>query len=354
MMQSCSRAGEPDGSAGAPSCAIASVPTYQFSAAEISERERLSAWREIFGRTVVSLDIDPLGDAPFHSEATVCALPGLGVLFGTTSAVALHHARALISDGDLSFMVAPQGTWTASQLGRAAQLSSGDGVLMWNAEVGAMTLPPMRFITFRVPVAAIAPLVPDFTALVARRIPRGTEALRLLARYIAGLRDGEALATPALQNLVVTHVHDLLALALGATRDAAQVASGRGLRVARLRAIKADVVESLARADLTVGDVAARHGLTPRYVQLLLEGEGTTFSEFLLAQRLTRADRMLRDPRHDHRSVATLAFEVGLRDPSYFGRAFRRRFGMTPSDARRDAAAAHRGAAAIAARGSPG
>jgi hypothetical protein len=33
-------------------------------------------------------------------------------------------------------------------------------------------------------------------------------------------------------------VHDLTALALGASRDAAEIAKGRGLRAARLNAIK--------------------------------------------------------------------------------------------------------------------
>jgi hypothetical protein len=95
-------------------------------------------------------------------------------------------------------------------------------------------------------------LVPDVAAVVARRIPCTTEALRLLAGYLDGLRDGEALATPELQNLVVTHVHDLLGLALGATRDAAQAAIGRGMRAARLQAVKADILANLGRADLSV------------------------------------------------------------------------------------------------------
>jgi AraC-like DNA-binding protein len=300
----------------------------------------LNAWRELFGRTVVNLDIDAIGDGPFDAEATACHLPGLGLLFGSTSAVDLHHTRELLKDDDLSFMIGPKGTWTASQRGRHALLASGDGVLMWNAEVGAMTLPSdMEFMTFRVPLTAITPLVPDVAAVVARRIPCTTEALRLLAGYLDGLRDGEALATPELQNLVVTHVHDLLGLALGATRDAAQAAIGRGMRAARLQAVKADILANLGRADLSVNEVAARHDLTPRYVQLLFESEGITFSEFLLVQRLMRAHRMLSDFRFGHRSITSVAFDVGIQDPSYFGRLFRRRFGLTPTDRRKQTTA---------------
>ena len=107
-------------------------------------------------------------------------------------------------------------TWTASQLGRHPVLGAGDGVLMNNAEVGAMTLPQeTRFLTFRVPVAAIAPLVPDVAAVVARRVPADCEALRLLVRYLEILQDTATLSTPQLQDVAATHVYDLLALALG-------------------------------------------------------------------------------------------------------------------------------------------
>ncbi len=37
--------------------------------------------------------------------------------------------------------------------------------------------------------------------------------------------------------------------------------------------------------------------MTPRYVQMLFDEEGTTFTDFVLRQRLARAHRMLSDPR---------------------------------------------------------
>src|SRR5262245_63722127 len=81
--------------------------------------------------------------------------------------------------------------------------------------------------------------------------------------------------------------------------------------VARLRAIKTDIVENLARSNLSIGEVAARHGLTPRYVQMLFESEGATFTEFLLDQRLAQTYRMLTDVRFAERSVTSVAFDAG-------------------------------------------
>jgi AraC-like DNA-binding protein len=119
----------------------------------------------------------------------------------------------------------------------------------------------------------------------------------------------------------------------GATRDAMEVARGCGVRAARLRAIKTDIVAHLGRGDLSADALAARHGITPRYLRMPFENEGTSFSEFVLGQRL-RAHRMLCAPLHLDRAVGSIAFECGFGDISYFYRAFRRKYGDTPSDVR--------------------
>jgi transcriptional regulator GlxA family with amidase domain len=151
------------------------------------------------------------------------------------------------------------------------------------------------------------------------------------------LQQEDALESPETRQLVVTHVHDLVALAVGATRDAAALAEGRGGRAARLQGIKADIVENLGRGDLSIDTLARRHRLHPRYIQRLFESTGTTFSEFLLGQRLARAHRMLTDPRHSERNVSAIAFECGFGDLSYFNRCFRRQFGASPSHLRAEA-----------------
>src|SRR5262249_2075529 len=97
----------------------------------------------------------------------------------------------------------PMPEWTASLLNRNPVLGPGVCCLTNNGEVGTMTLPAEPpFITFRVPAAAIAPLVPDLGAVVARRVPAESPALRLLVRYLEILQDTSALATPQLQHAV--------------------------------------------------------------------------------------------------------------------------------------------------------
>jgi AraC-like DNA-binding protein len=75
-------------------------------------------------------------------------------------------------------------------------------------------------------------------------------------------------------------------------------------------------------------------GITPRYVHLLLEETGKSFTHHVLERRLEKAAALLRDPQLRRRKIADIAAEAGFADLSYFNRAVRRRFGATPSDIR--------------------
>ena len=98
--------------------------------------------------------------------------------------------------------------------------------------------------------------------------------------------------------------------------------------------MRADVMAALGRNDLCLSEVATRSGLSPRQAQRLFEQAGTTFTEFVLEQRLLLARKLLGDPRARTRKISDIAHSSGFSDLSYFNRAFRKRFGTTPSDLR--------------------
>jgi AraC-like DNA-binding protein len=177
-------------------------------------------------------------------------------------------------------------------------------------------------------------MVGDVESKAMRRVSRESEALRLLTNYTGILRECSVLTSPELRHLATMHIYDLIAAALGTTRDGAASAEVRGIRAARLRAVKADILAHVGASDLAVDAVAQRQHVTSRYVHMLFEAEGVTFSEFILGQRLTRAHRMLADPRHRLMSISAIAFAAGFGDLSYFNRTFRRHFGATPSEVR--------------------
>jgi AraC-like DNA-binding protein len=190
-----------------------------------------------------------------------------------------------------------------------------------------------------VPLKTLAPLVANPSDAGMRVVPREARPLQLLNRYLQALDMGASIDSLELSRAVAQHICDLIALSMGAHRDAPALLQQRGVRAARLQAIKADIAARFNDFELTVNAVALRHGVTPRYIQKLFEDDGVTFSEYVLERRLAEAHRSLADPHLANRSISTIAFNAGFSDLSYFNRTYRRRFGATPTETRVQAAA---------------
>lgn len=313
----------------------------RFSSEDYAPHERLAACREIYGRTLSKREIEPSSAEPFRTEATLWRMPGLGVAKARRSAAAYRLPREFVDSDDVFVTVGLTSRYEVHQFGRGLDLKPGEASLMTAAAPACLKVPAFgRYINVRAPRHILSSFVTDLDAAYGRPIPADNPALRLLIHYIGLLEETEGLAAPDLRRQAVTHVHDLMALAIGATSEAAELAKRRGGQAALLRAIKQDIEDGLDRPDLSVATIAARHGVRPRWVQRLFEREGTTFTEYVLAQRLARAHRLLRSPRYARLKISAIALDTGFGDLSYFNRAFRRRYGVTPSDLRTAATAA--------------
>jgi AraC-like DNA-binding protein len=252
------------------------------------------------------------------------------------SPVRITRTREYAIDGnaDLIFIINQTGKATTSSRGRDVVLNEGDALLMSASDTKTFDRHSYGgSLSFRIPRSILSSMVTYVDDVVMQVIPQNTDALKLLAGYAAPLFNDIALKASEFQRTAVNHLHDLVALALGAARD---VPAGRAIPAARLRIAKSYIAENSNRRELSVGMVAAHLGLTPRNLQRLFETEGTTFSEFLLSQRLSRAHRMLTEPRLAQNPVGAIAYDAGFGDLSYFNRSFKRRFGVTPRDVRND------------------
>jgi AraC-like DNA-binding protein len=288
-------------------------------------------------RGVTWVSFKPIPNRPCGIDFTLRKLPDLGLLSGTVQGVRHEYARRESGDGDddFSFHMNLSGLSLVSGQRGETTLRDGDAMLFSYAVPRTISRPDLvDHRVIRLPRAALVPLVRNIDDAVLCRIPRGTGMLRLLKSYVDAVFDDSALATPQIRHLVVAQLCDLIAVTLGATRDATGVALGRGIRAARIRAIKDDIEAHLANGDLSPGAVAKRQGISDSYMRKLFEGEGTSFSQFVLGRRLEHARRMLTEPRWVHRSIATIAFDAGFGDLSYFNRTFKRCYGLTPSEVR--------------------
>jgi AraC-like DNA-binding protein len=309
----------------------------QLATDALHARERGGAVRSLFGRGLTWVPLRPIPGLACGADISVRLMPGLGLQSGTVWGNQHEHTHEDVEDADddFSFHVNLSGLSVVAARGGEMTLRDGDGVLLTYAETRTITRPgAVHHRIVRLPRASLAPLVRHIDDAILRPIPRGTGALNLLATYVGALIDDPAIAMPEMRQLIVAQLCDLIAVTLGATRDAAAVAERRGIGAARLRAIKADIEAHLAHGDLAPAAVARRQGISESYIRKLFEGEGTRFSEFVLGRRLVRARRLLTDRRWADRSIASIAYESGFGDLSYFNRAFKRCYGARPSDIR--------------------
>jgi AraC-like DNA-binding protein len=312
--------------------------SFCFSTADMPVRERRKAVCELRERGI--LPIEPLRNADLSVVITKHFLPGAGILSGALCG--LRHGgspRAADAGDELFLGINLAGRSIVQQCGRELTFGDGEAALL-SLEAGAFSIlrpTPAQFVGLRVPRQAITPMVPGLDGRTMRIIPAATPAMQLLTNYVRAIVDNRALGPDEMPRLVATHLHDLIALSVDAGRDSA-VAAIPSVRVARLLAIKSDILDSLDDASMTVSVIATRHRVTPRYVHKLFEADGTTFTQFVLRQRLDRVYRMLRDPLLLPRSITSIAYDAGFGDLSYFNRTFRRHYCATPSDIRSGAA----------------
>jgi AraC-like DNA-binding protein len=301
----------------------------RFSTRELPASKRLPALRELFDRSIqLEIDAEP-GQAV---EMEVHLTPGLRRARMLSSLTArVTRPAPMLSDGEdtICLMMKTGGHMALTQGRREGVPEVGDGVLLVYREPALLQFVDTTYVAVRVPFSAISTLAKNVEAAAALRIPRDSEALSLLRAYVTNLP--ERISDPQLGRLSATHIYDLISLAIGATDEGREIARQRGVRAARIEAIKAAVIQNAA---LNLDQIAAQHGISPRYIQMLFEEAGTTFSEFALERRLDAARNMLTSPRYATWSITAIALEAGFSDVSYFNRRFKRRYLMTPSDLR--------------------
>ncbi len=288
-------------------------------------------------RGVTWVSFEPMPDLACGVDFALRKLPGLGVLSGTGRGVRHVHARRDSGDrdDDFSFHINVSGLSLVTGRRGETALRNGDAMLLSYSVSRTISRPGLvDHRVIRLPRSALSPLVRSIDDAVLHRIPSGTGMLSLLSSYIDAVFNDPALAVPQMRQLIVAQLCDLVAVTLGATRDAMAIAEGRGVRAARLRAIKNDIETHLATGELSPGAVAKRQRISDSYIRKLFEGEGTSFSQFVLGRRLDRARRLLMDASWADRSITSIAYSAGFGDLSYFNRAFKRHYGATPSEVR--------------------
>lgn len=311
------------------------------STTALPAHDRLPVWREVFGQTMVRLDIEPVKGTSFHAEGELRLLPGAAFASVTATPVQVSRTQKLIAGdmADMIFVVTADVPLHIAQQGREQVLDAGDAIFLRGSERSVIrSRDRAKFTNISVPAGSLAPLLSSSDDIAMTVVKRQNDLLGLLLDYVDLVRSRQVPCSDQLGHIAAGHVRDLMAAMIDSGRDRAPADSERiGVRATRLRAIKADIGAHLCEPGLSIDAIAMRHGISSRYVRKLF-GEGReTFSDFVLSLRLERSRQLLRSPAQAICTIASIAHASGFNDLSYFNRTFRRRYGVTPSDFRNGA-----------------
>lgn len=306
---------------------------------QFDDRARLSEWRDFLHGVLGSFEVSRLPDRPFSQrlEAAQFGSALVARFAGTTDRMSTSSSFAAAMRPNFFLCLrSDPGPTSFSQRGREVIVDTATAVLCaCNDPLDFRAGDRYAFLQVAIPQGRLEDLVAGVADLVASPLDSSTPAMRHLRRYAALLNEpGGPGDEPALIAHIETTLVDLVTLALGAGRDAAEIARARGLRAARLQDTLSAIRAGFANPAFSPSDIARRLGVTPRYVQTLLQETGSSFTERVLELRLQRARAMLSDPSCHRMQIGEIAETCGFNDISYFNRCFRRRFGLTPTAAR--------------------
>ncbi|MBR9830221.1 MAG: helix-turn-helix transcriptional regulator [Oceanospirillales bacterium] len=288
---------------------------------------------------MANIDVSlPHGKVP-EIETCIRLLPGISIALIKSSPLIVNRRIRQIQDGndDFALLLNPAGraAWRSELDGVGeVECHPGAGCFSFNDRPGSIEFHGNRTYMLNICFsrALLGPLVNDLEN--ASKSPHlSRETFSYLARCATDLvrepgpKDPDLIAE-------TNQLLDLTALSVGAPRDIAITARHRGLKQARLRAVKADLRITALHGDISLAWLAKRHGVSPGYIRAMFEQEGRSLTDYVLGLRLDRVHQCLRSPAYAHKKVADIVYGAGFNNPSWFYRAFKRRFGLTPGDVR--------------------
>jgi AraC family transcriptional regulator, positive regulator of tynA and feaB len=305
--------------------------------AGVSAREKFVYWHDAIARNLLDLDFGLVDETPFEATFSAASVDALSISTVKASAHKVSRTKASIarSASDhilLNFVLA--GRLVAEQDGRIAIIKVGEAVACDARRTYSLRFDgPIELVNVRLPRQSLAHAVAGLQRVTAVNLNSSGPLCPLAFTYLNGLIDRAALLSETTAPKISNSFIELIA---GLLIDAAQCSPAplsdyRNLSLIRIK----DFVErNLGDFDLDPTMVASALKLSPRYMNQLLEPEGTSLSRYIWRRRLESAAADLRNSALNGFSISSIALNNGFSDLSHFSKAFRDRFEHSPSEYR--------------------
>ncbi|MGV9407882.1 helix-turn-helix domain-containing protein [Streptomyces sp. NPDC003667] len=307
-----------------------------YDSSDYSACDALDAWAATTADAVMPTLFRLVGTDTFHGCLQTSALGAVQVSVMAYHSFHCVRTAKLIRRADpecfqLAFM--RSGRHVLEQSGNRTALRAGE-MAVFDSSRPFETWADGESLLVQVPHTLLGLPVSRVHSLVSRPLPAAAGMGRLLGDFLVGVeREGTArteqdalrLATVCLDLVTAVLAHHL--------ERESEVPAGSRRRVLFLR-VTAYIQRRLGDPGLSVESVAAAHHISARSLHRLFQQHGMSVGAWIRSQRMEHCRRELADPWRRHEPVAAIAARWGLLRPADFTRAFRTRYGVTPSDYR--------------------
>lgn len=312
-------------------------PPNRFSIAHrgVARGPLYDAWRDGICRGFCRLDVGPAEENLIDCRNTFTQLNAIAIAVPAGLSARFARTRTLLADGcdDLVLISAARGVVRVIQGGIDLELPAGQMCLTEMNAIGSADITKLgSFIATRFPRRLLLEVSPSAEALLARPLGHNAALNALIDSYTAICDRAADDLDAGSKRAAAQHLTELVGLLLGTGPYGKELAAQRGLPGARFEVMKDFVLKNLSSNDLSVEVVAKATAISTRSAQRLFEVFGWSFSGFVLEQRLLLARKHLLQAQSHPRKVSEIAYAAGFNDLSYFHRAFRKRFGVSPAE----------------------
>ncbi len=301
--------------------------------ADAPAARRLSLWQDIVCDVFVELDCRSDAGDSFRGAITSTGLGPLHCSDVTSSRQRVFRTPARIRrarDERVLVALGVSGAGQVIQDGREAVIEPGQFALYDTTRPYELRFEADFIQTvIQLPRAEVLRRIGATERLTATTFAVDRPLERLTADFLRGCARTAGALGADVGDRLSGQALDLLATTLAERAEAVSFGS-TSHRAATLFRVKAQIEARLGDGELTIGQVAAALGLSPRYVNDLLADDGTSFRRHLLARRLEHCRRALAAPAQAHLQIGEIAYRWGFNDLAHFSRAFKERFGLSP------------------------
>jgi len=310
----------------------------QYSTQAVAPHRRVEFWNERASGVITDLQVEPDREIAFEASLKAVDFAGIGFAEAISTPTRVVHSHGLASRAPSPvYLIHLQrrGTCLNRQVHTEVLLEAGDFVLCDSTLPCELILGgDNSMLVLRIPQAVLKRRLPTPEIFINRHMSGRSGTSALVSKFVNLFweqcqSDMETVAAERLADSIC----DMLATSfMDSSRQPLDGSTVQTLWKLRIRRF---IDLHLGDPELVPATIANHFRVSPRYVHKIFASEDEAVSKYILRRRLEACHRSLTDGTQSAKSVSVIAFEWGFNSTTHFARVFRERYGLSPSELRR-------------------